>query len=332
MKISKEIKVGFVALAAILVFVFGFNYLKGINPFSTSKQYYAVYSHVDGLGMDNSVQLNGVRIGRVNSIELMHDMSGRILVGFSVDNEFVTVSKNSTALIKSTDLFGTMAIILKPGDSPVIAAPGDTLSSDIEGDLKEEIDNRLRPLEKKTNDLIASVDSVVTIVQTILNEDARTNLVQGFESINKSFQTFNEIMNKANGVFDREEQKIGELTSSMNSIFNNIEKNNQQITTILNNFAVVSDSLVKSDIINTVANAGRAMENVATMMEKINTGEGTMGQLVNNDTLYHNLEHSSKELELLLEDMRVNPKRYVHFSIFGRKEKPEDKPKKRERD
>ncbi len=180
--------------------------------------------------------------------------------------------------------------------------------------------------------MIASVDSVVTIVQTILNEDARTNLVQGFESINQSFKTFNEIMSKANNVFDREEQKIGELTASMNSIFNNLEKNNQQITTILGNFAVVSDSLVKSDIINTVANAGRAMENVATVMEKINEGDGTMGQLINNDSLYTNLEHASKELDLLLEDMRVNPKRYVHFSIFGRKEKTEDKPKKRERD
>lgn len=331
MKLSREVKVGLVVLSALAIFYFGFNYLKGVSVFSNSKTFYSVYPNASGLGAGKTVQINGVNIGSVRRVELMHDMSGRILVEFSVDNEYVKIPKNTVAKITSLDLFNTKAIVLLPGNSDAIAVSGDTLFSEVEGDLKAEVDKRLRPLEKKTNDLIASLDSVVTTVKQIFDENGRKNLVQSFESINKSFHSFEKIMNKANTVFDREEQKIAGITTSMNSIFGNIQKNNKQITTILENFSAVSDSLVKSDLINVVTKAGTAMENVAVVMEKINKGEGTMGMLINNDSLYTNLQNSSRELDLLLEDVRINPKRYVHFSIFGRKEKEADKPKKRER-
>lgn len=252
-------------------------------------------------------------------------------MGFRVTNKTVKVTENTIARISSLDLFGSKAITLQGEMMGDPAKTGDTLNSAIEGDLKAEVDKRLQPLEKKTNDLIGSIDSVVTIVQAILNEDARTNLTQSFESINRSFRTFETTLKRVDTLVISERQKFDTIVSNMNSIVSNIEGNNERIDTILRNFSSISDSLVKADIIGTVDKAGNAMESVASVMKKIDEGKGSAGLLVNNDTLYRNLESATLELDKLLEDMRVNPKRYVHFSVFGRKEKPAEKPKKKER-
>jgi phospholipid/cholesterol/gamma-HCH transport system substrate-binding protein len=315
----------------LVVAVVGFSYLQGSSIFETGRQFYAVYDRVDGLSQDNYVQLNGYNIGKVNSIKLHSNGSGKIVVGFRVTNNTVKVTDKTVARISSLDLFGSKAITLQGGMEGTPAKAGDTLKSAIEGDLKAEVDKRLQPLEKKTNDLIGSIDSVVTIVQAILNEDARTNLTQSFESINRSFRTFETTLKRVDTLVISERQKFDTIVSNMNSIVSNIEGNNERIDTILRNFSSISDSLVKADLVGTIDKAGTAMESVASVMKKIDEGKGSAGLLVNNDTLYRNLESATLELDKLLEDMRVNPKRYVHFSVFGRKEKPAEKPKKKER-
>ncbi len=331
MKYSKEVRVGLVVIAALAAFYFGINFLKGADVLSSKRQYFAIYPRVDGLSKDNPVQLNGYKIGRVNSIALMKDYSGRILVGFEINEEGLEIPNNSIALIASLDLFNSKAIALKMGDSPVTAVSGDTLNSEIEGDLKAEVDKRLRPLEQKTNDLIGSIDSVVTIVKAILNEDARKNLTESFESINRSFKSLEMTTKRLDTIILAEKGKISAILTNVNSISNNLKENNDQITSVLKNFSAISDSLAASNLVETVNNASKALSSVASVMEKVDRGEGTIGQLLNNDSLYHNLEHATLELDMLMEDMRVNPKRYVHFSVFGRKEKAEDKPRKKAR-
>ncbi len=328
---SNEIKVGLVAVIAIVSAYFGFNYLKGIEIFQDSRTYYAIYQRVDGLSSDNTVQLNGVKIGRVRSIQLLANGSGNIVVEFEINNNSVPVTEDAIARIASLDLFGSKAISLQLGSSTVELQSGDTLTSEIEGDLKAEVDKRLRPLEQKTNDLIGSIDSLVTIVQSILNEDAAQNLSESFSSINRSFQTFETTLKRVDTLVVAEREKFDAIIDNMNGIVANIEQNNENISAILTNMNTLSDSLVEADLVGTIDNAGKAMENVASVMEKIDNGEGTIGLLVNNDTLYNNLESATLELDLLLEDMRVNPKRYVHFSVFGKSEKPKDKPEKKER-
>jgi phospholipid/cholesterol/gamma-HCH transport system substrate-binding protein len=330
-KISNEAKVGFIAVVAILAAYFGFNYLKGIDVFNDARTFYAVYPKVDGLSSDNTVQLNGFKIGRVRKIQLMNNASASILVTFEINNDNVFIAEDAKARIASTDLFGSKAIQLVMGTSPVELHPGDTLYSEIEGDLKAEVDKRLRPLEQKTNDLIGSIDSLVTIVQSILDEEAAENLSESFSSINRSFKTFETTLKRVDTLVVTEREKFDEIVNNMNSIIGNVEKNNENISAILTNMNHMTDSLAKSDLVGTIDNAGKAMENVAEVMEKINNGEGTIGMLMNNDTLYTNLESATLQLDLLLEDMRVNPKRYVHFSVFGKKEKQKDKPKKKER-
>ena len=331
MKYSKEIKVGVVVIVGLAALYFGFNFLKGVDVLSDKRQYYAIYPRVDGLSTDNPVQINGFKIGRVSSIDLMDDNSGNILVAFDITKRDLEIPVNSVALIASLDLFNSKAISLKRGDSPVQAESGDTLISEIEGDLKAEVDKRLRPLEQKTESLIGSIDSVVTIVQTILNEDARQNLTESFQSINRSFQSLETTTKRLDTIIVNEQAKISSILTNVNSIAANFEDNNQELTRVINNFSEISDSIAAANLVETINNASMAMDQVASVMNKIDNGEGTVGQLVNNDTLYYNLEAATLELDKLIEDMRVNPKRYVHFSVFGRREKAENKPKKKER-
>lgn len=331
MKYSKEIRVGLVVIVGLAALYFGFNFLKGVDVLSDKRQYYAIYPRVDGLSTDNPVQINGFKIGRVSSIDLMDDNSGNVLVAFDITKKDLEIPVNSVALIASLDLFNSKAISLKRGDSPVQAKSGDTLISEIEGDLKAEVDKRLRPLEQKTESLIGSIDSVVTIVQTILNEDARQNLTESFQSINRSFQSLETTTKRLDTIIVNEQAKISSILTNVNSIAANFEDNNQQLTRVINNFSEISDSIAAANLVETINNASMAMDQVASVMNKIDNGEGTVGQLVNNDTLYYNLEAATLELDKLIEDMRVNPKRYVHFSVFGRREKAENKPKKKER-
>ena len=327
MKISNEVKVGFIALLSIFTTYFGFNYLKGNNPFKEVRQYYGVYPRVDGLSIDNKVQLNGFNIGRVNMIQLMTDNSGNIVVGFTINVEHIKIPDNTIAKISSLDLFGTKAVEIFPGDSKTEAQIGDTLVSDIEGDIKAEVDKRLRPLEQKTNQLIASIDSVVTTVQAILSEDARKNLKESLESINRSFASLEKTSYRVDELVQNESASVRSIIENTNAIVTNLKNNNDKINHVIENFTQITDSIAAADFVGTLKKAGVAMESVANIMEKVDKGEGTIGQLMNNDSLYVNMTSATKELDRLLEDMRENPHRYVHFSVFGRKDKADKKKK-----
>lgn len=329
MKVRKEIVVGIIVIISIGLLYFGFNYLKGSDVFSQKRQYYAVYPRIDGLTVDNQVQLNGFRIGRVNVTELHPDSPGKIIVGFEIEEERVKIPANSVAMISSVDLLGSKAIVLNLGDATEFAQTGDTISSEIEEDLKTVVDRRIQPLEQKTKQLISSIDSAVTIVQAILNKDARESLSQSFYSIKRALRSLENTSYQFNEMVSSERQKVERIFTNVESISDNIRRNNSKINNIVDNLSDVSDSLAQSNITQTINNANTAIKSITEIMERVNKGEGSLGQLVNNDTLYHNLEQATLELDKLLEDMRVNPKRYVHFSIFGRKDKnkPEKKPR-----
>ena len=328
-KIPKEVLVAVVVLASIGLLYFGLNFLKGNSIFGEKRQYYAVYDHVNGLTVDNAVTLNGFKVGKVNQAGLIPDQPGKILVGIVINEEQLMIPSKTVARIISQDLLGTKAIALIITEDSTSAQIGDTLVSEVEKELQESVDERIKPLEKKTKQLLGSIDSAVVIVQSILNTDARENLSASFVSIKKSFQTLEKTAVKVDALVASESEKISSIITSVQSITNNLKKNNARITDVITNFSNISDSLAKVDFAETMMNASKALKQTADIMTKVNSGEGTIGMLLHNDTLYTNLESSALELDMLLEDMRVNPKRYVHFSIFGRKDK--NKPEKKDR-
>jgi phospholipid/cholesterol/gamma-HCH transport system substrate-binding protein len=325
--LSKEVKTGIVVVGGLALFVYGFNFLKGSDLFQHQKTIYAVYDNVDGLLESNNVQLSGMKVGLIKSIELLPgNNQGHILVTMRVENK-VNIPTDSKARIVSSDLLGTKSVRLELGSATTIVKSGDTLASEREDDLRVAVDKRIAPLQKKAEGLISSIDSVMVVVQEVLNKDARKNLTKSFESIKRAIETFEKTSIRLDALVETQEYKIMNIFSKMESITTNLANNNDKITKVLSNFESISDSLAKSNLKSTINNANIALSDVSKILDKINKGQGTMGMLVNNDSLYRKLDKSANELDLLMLDLRENPRRYVHFSVFGGKDKSKSKSK-----
>lgn len=325
MKLSNEIKTGIVTVAAIALFIYGLNFLKGRDLFEKQRYYYAIYNNVDGLVEANPVQLNGYKIGLIREIKFLPDNSGKIIVKFAITNDEIKVPKNSVAKIISSDLLGSKAITLIMSNNPELALGGDTLVSELQAGLSEEVNKQVKPLKDKAEHLISSIDSVMVVVQEVLNKDARESLTASFESIKNSIQTFEHTSRMLDTMIASEKIKLSIIFSKVESITSNLEKNNSNITRAINNLANITDTLVKSNLKETIASTNRAVTAAADAMDKINKGEGTAGLLVNDKRLYNQLDSASSALTSLLQDMEKYPGRY--FSIFGKKEKPPKKKK-----
>ena len=299
---NKELKIGFVALLAIVALFIGVNYLKGLDVLNPSRKFYAKYENIGGLKVGSSVFVNGYQVGMVSNIDLLANENQQLLVTISIEKDF-DIPKNSILKIVNQDLMGTKSINLILGDAASFAVDEDTLISGMEGSLQEEVSAQILPLKIKTEELIGSIDSVMTIITAILDKDARENLSNSLQSLDQTFLLMNQSMIKVNQIVDQNDERIS-------SIVKNLEANNDEITNILKNFSNISDDIAQSNIKNLLTSLSAASK-------KINDSEGSLGMLINDKDLYLNLEKSSKELEALIKDIKANPKRYVSFSIIG---------------
>jgi len=318
-KIKREVKVGILVAASLAFFYWGFNFLKGRNFLSNSKLYYAVYNQVNGLASANWVMINGVKVGEVRDISFI-DAKGRVLVKFAVDN-YVKIPRNSISRIYNSDVLGSKAIEIILGDSIVFAKNGDTLKSDIQPSITDEVSYQMLPIKRKAESLMGSMDSVLAVIQYIFNENTRDNLKHSFESIKITIKNLEHSSFYFDTLMSTQRNRLSQIFYNIESITNNFKSNNASLTNIINNFSSISDSLSKAKIVRTINKADEVLKNFSDITEKINKGEGSLGLLVNNDTLYTELKKSSIELNLLLEDVRLNPQRYVHVSVFGRNPK-----------
>ena len=320
MKISNELKIGVLTAVAILLFIIGYNFLKGTDVFSSTDTYYARYDEVDGLGLSNFIKIKGLNVGRVTNLVLEKGKQGGIIVEFTVDEDF-KLPKGTVARIVSSDLLGTKAINLELSDTTIFYQNGDTLASAMQESLTKSVTAELLPVKQKAENLLSSIDSVLTIIRTIFNEQTTNDIKKSVTSITS---TLNHINKSAANV----EDLLVQNTSRIDRIFGNIEsitlmlKNNENnISAVLSNLNNITDTLAKSNLKQVISNAQLSLENVAVILEKINKGEGSLGLLINDEKLYMNLEKTSLDLDLLMKDMKLNPDNYVHFSIFGRHNK-----------
>ncbi len=319
MKVSKEFKIGLVVVCAIAAFIWGINFLKGSNLFSHKYYLYAVYPKIDNLIPANPVLINGYKIGQVNEISLIQkDGRTQVLVKFLL-TEDVKIPKKSTAKAISSDLLGTKAVEVIYSEEKEFVNSGDTLIAASEEGFKESLDKRIAPIQAKAENLISSMDSVMTVVSLILNTKTRDNLEKSFESVRKAILTLEQTAYKLDDLVGSEKVKISSVLSNLNQITSNLSKNGQKIDAIINNVSSMTDSLAKAQLKDAIANADKSMKELNIMLAKINEGQGTAGKLLKNDSLYNNLNKSSEDLDKLLKDLRLNPERYIHFSVFGRK-------------
>ena len=301
---NKELKIGLLAIVAIITLVFGVNYLKGINILNDNRNFYAVYENIGGLQVGGPVMVNGYKVGMVSDITLLIENNQNLLVTINIEQEF-DMASNTVCKIVNQDLLGTKGISLILGDASDLLELGDTLISDIEGTLQAAVNAQILPLKNKAEELISSIDSVVTVITAVLSKDARESLTKSLESLDHTFSTMSRTMTKVNQIVDQNDERIS-------SIVKNLEANNDEITNILKNFSDLSDDIAKSNIKNLLASLGE-------VSKKISDSEGSLGMFINDKDLYLNMEKSSKELAALIKDIKLHPKRYVDFSLFGGK-------------
>jgi phospholipid/cholesterol/gamma-HCH transport system substrate-binding protein len=311
-KYTKEVKTALLALVAILLLIFGYSFLKGKNWFDSSRTFYAVYNDVEGLTPSSPVTINGLEVGNVTNIGFL-DTSGKLVVTFTVDNDF-PFSKNTVAQIYGGGLIGGKSIGLLPEyEQSNMAQSGDTLKSAIEEGLLELVNERLTPLQEKVEKVIVSTDSLVNAFNQILNEESRKDIKKSIEDLSVTMASLRNTAQSAESVLSKNAPKL-------NRTFSNLD----DMSTKLNTF---SDTLTQIDLKKMTNDLETAVSNFQMVTEKLNSGEGTAAKLLNDPTIYNNLEKATNQLDELIQDVKLNPKRYVHFSVFGKKPKPYSPPK-----
>lgn len=311
MKYSKEVKTALLALVAILLFLFGYSFLQGKNWFDSSRTFYAVYEDVEGLSPSSPVTINGLNVGSVTKIDFLN-RTGDLLVTFQVDKDF-PFSKNSVAQVYGGGFIGGKSLGIVPEYEPGnIAKSGDTLPGEIEEGLLELVNERLSPLQQKMEQAIVSTDSLVNAFNEVMNPRTRNNIMKTFEDLSETVESLKNSANSINGVVENN-------TSKLNTSITNFE----EMSTNLNTF---SDSLSKMDVQRVVDDLEKVVADFERVSEKLNNGDGTVAKLINDPSVYNNLERATRQLDELIQDVKLNPKRYVHFSIFGKNPGPYARP------
>lgn len=320
-RISTEFKIGVIVTFGIAVLITGVNYLKGFKVFEKEYEYVALYDNIQGLAESNPVTLNGYKIGQIQRIDLAGDGSGKIKVIMIIQEKELKIPKDSRAEIYSSDLLGSKAIRLKLGKSSSFVESKDTLLGSTETTLKESVNRQVLPVKNKAEKLIGSIDSLVGIVQAIFSEEARSNISSSFQSIDKTLAGLDRTAQSLDAMVKEEKQKISDLTEGLNSFVGTLNGKRENLSRAIDNLEALSDSLSEAEIPSAVRQAKSSLEDLSTIIERVESGEGSLGKLTKSDTLHNNLVRASEDLDALLKDMRYHPDRYVHFSLFGKKEK-----------
>lgn len=315
MKLSRYAKLGLLVVFTFAIFIWGMNYLKGIDFFKENSIYLVHYQRVDGLLESSAVTMNGYQVGQVKTIDFSDKNDGSLIVTFSLEGNF-KIPQGTVARIVSSDLMGTKSIKLQIVPSNSYYQSGDTIPGSTEEDLKEQVSMQILPLKNKAEKLLGSLDSAITVVSYVFNDETRKNLSQSFARINQTILNLESASNELNQMLATEKDDIQGILSNLNGITTNLNSNSGKIDNILNNFSSFSDSLSKARIANLINNLAATTNEIKGVLSKLNAGEGSAGMLLKDKELYANLTDMSQSLDYLLKDIRNNPKRYLHFSAF----------------
>lgn len=319
MKINREFKIGVFAVFAVVIFVWGLNYLKGNDIFTRSLIIYSIYDDVTDLDQASPVSMNGVVIGQVRSIKFMEDGSGRIIVSSSLSPD-LSIPANSKALLTDAGFIGGREIFILRGDSSALIKSGDTLQSVVELSLQNQVSQMVGPVINQTEEVFVQLDSILRAFNSVFNYQTRNDITQSFSGMRATVDNLESATYLLDKTIANESERIASILANAESLTQNLNNNNALINNIIQNFSNISDSVAAANIQQTLLLAEESLKNLNLIVQKIERGEGTMGLLVNDQSLYNNLSESALQLELLLEDIRNNPGKYINISVFGRRQ------------
>jgi len=312
MKISTEVKIGIIAVIALAATYWGLNFLKGRNILRAFDEYIVRYDEIGGLEVNSKVYVSGFRMGQVNNIYFTLDKQGELTVAVGIKKGY-KIPMGSVAELYSEDIMGTKAIRIILSGLSDYYKPGDTLLSNIKPGLTDLLDTELDPLKRQTEKLLNSMDSLLLSWNYIFDTRTQADLKESIDNLSNASNDIKDLLQK-NG-------KLQRIMDDIESMTTNIKEHNEQIALALANIANISDSLAQSQLKSAIYEANETLRYSHSVLKKIDAGEGTIGMLVNNDTLYNNLESSSRNLDRILKDLEENPGKYIHFSIFGGRKK-----------
>ncbi|MCB0475151.1 MAG: MCE family protein [Flavobacteriaceae bacterium] len=304
--ISREIKAGMVAVITIIGFVWGFNYLKGSNILDKSRHFYAEYKNVQGLDVSAPVTINGLRVGSIDKIYFNPEKRGSLMVEFSLQNDY-QFSKNSVAQIYSPDFISGKSIKILPDYEGQPAVSGDTLTGNIDVGILGTINDQIAPLQKKVQSFVENADSLLISFNQVFDTTTKANIKESTNRLKIALGSFNEASRSINSML----AEGGKIDSVLNNA-----------VIVTSDLTQIADSLKQARIAQTINRLDSTLQTFNSILNEVQEGDGSLGKLLKDEGLYNNLEGASKEMEKLLQDLRLNPKRYVHFSLFGKKPKP----------
>ena len=307
---SKELKIGIIAVIIIGISIWGFNFLKGQNLLDPSSRTFKVeYARIGGLSKSSAVTINGLKVGKVDNIEFDSSLEkrGQLLVTFIIDNEF-EFSKRSIVKIYSPNPLSGSNLAIIPNYEGDMAISGDLLQGEIEESLFTSIGERLNPLQQKIEGVIVRTDTLFGGLNKVLNDKTISGINTSIANLSATIIDIRKTIAAVNSMVADNQENL-KITI----------ENTKNITT---NFSKVSENINALDFNEIIDKADQAIGNFNEMSKKINAGEGTIGQLLNDKRMYDNLEAATGELEQLLRDIKLNPKRYIHFSVFGKRQLP----------
>ena len=324
MKFAKELKVGLIAIVCILILVIGVNFLKGINLFASETDYQSYFPNSGMLSVSNNVTLNGVIVGKVKNIVYVpqNPIDRRVKITFTLDNENILLPKGTIIEIGSLDLFSKGILIQIPLDiSKGNYKPGQTIPGRVSVDILSQVKSYADPISQKLQGMMVSVDKMITSFSSFWDTSATTQIEGSLNRLKLTIEKFGNVASEIQVFVESEKLQFSRIMTNVEGITENLRKNNDQITAILGNAEKITDDFVTTDYKTVVLNANTALEKFNLILENIDNGNGTLWKLINDDKLYNDLVETNNELQNLVSDIRINPERYINFSLIGRKNK-----------
>lgn len=316
-KIKREYSIALMVIGALVVLYFGINYLKGLNVLQGRNVFYAKYANVSGINDASPVLYHGMKVGQVIGTELVPDGSGLVAVAFQINDERLVITDSTRAEIYSSDIFTrAIQLVVRPGNP---AQRGDTLDSGSQMSLTESMNEQLGPIKQKAEGMLNNIDSVLQAVQLLLNEKAVGDIDSSIVSLRRILENVDGTTRRLNALLDAESAAIKSTVENLSKVSATLANNSDEINRIFANVDSLTAALGDGRMEKMMANLTATSEQLKQAMTAVNSGQGTLGKLMKDDSLYTNLNEASRELDLLLEDLRVNPNRYL--SIFGKKDR-----------
>jgi phospholipid/cholesterol/gamma-HCH transport system substrate-binding protein len=320
-KISKEVKVGLLALISGVILYLGFNFLKGSDFFSPNNNYYVVYDNIGGLTESNTVMLNGWAVGRVKKIELLQNQGNKLRVTLDI-NKDVILTDSTAAVLASSSVLGGKAITLSIGSGNRVLQDEDTLIAATEKNLTEMINEKITPITENVDTALVNLNVLIRKFQAMSG------------NIDATLVNLRATSSTLNSTLTQNQRAIQGIANNLNTLSASMNDPQTGVRPLLGKFNSFADTLSQMQLAQTVERTNRSIDNLNKMLTQINQGQGSLGKLTKNDSLYNNLNQFAADLDALVVDLKANPKRYVSISVFGRKEKKpkEEKPAKNEKD